>query len=142
MNYFPSLLLFSFSLLSQFENGCKCIIFASGAICNHTRHPDTTPRPGTPTRGTPRPDTDTRNGGGCNPERTPEAHTRGSRTADPHTTRTQYAARPPTQKAVRTTANTTRSDRRRHTRGRTEAPRQDTRQLSPHPYNRQDNRPP
>lgn len=69
MNYFPFLLLFSFSLLSQFKNGCKCFIFVSGAIYNHTRHPDTTPRPDTPTRGTPRPDTDKRNGSGCNPER-------------------------------------------------------------------------
>ena len=47
MNYFPSLLLFSFSLLSQIENGCKCGIFRRVQYVTtpdtQTPHPDQTP---------------------------------------------------------------------------------------------------
>lgn len=134
--FFPSLLLFSFSLLSQIENGCKCIVFVSGVICNHT----------TPTTPTTHPD-QTRPQE-THPDQTPTIETITDAILKGHHRPRPEAAEPPThtrparntqpdhphKKAVRTTANTTRSDRRRHTKGRTETPRQDTRQFSPQSY--------
>ena len=144
MNYFPSLLLFSFSLLSQIENGCKCMIFATGAICNHT----------TPT--TPTTHTEQAHPQEAHPDRTPTKGTVADAILKGHQRHTPEAAEPPTKHRPARNTQPDRQHKRRSgqqrtrpaatdrtTKGSTEATRQDTRQISPQTqYNRQDNRPP
>ena len=85
MNCFPFLLLFSFSQLSQIENGCKCRIFADGAICNHT----------TPTTPTEHPDQT--HPQEAHPDQTPTIETVAGAILKGHQRHTPEATEPPTQ---------------------------------------------
>lgn len=84
MNYFPSLLLFSFSLLSQIENGCKYVIFADSVIYGTPHRPH---RPHTRNRHTQNRHTQTA---------TPTKETAAGAILKRHQRHTPEAAEPPT----------------------------------------------
>ena len=104
MNYFPSLLLFSFSLLSQFENGCKCRIFRR---VQYTTTPDTqTPHP------------DQTRPQEAHPDQTPTQETAADAIPKGHHRPTPEAAEPPTTKRPDHKTPTRHPDKRQQERPR------------------------